>query len=912
MALPVVISGVNMPGTRHYIGPYISSAGNVYGIFRDSTNTAQLRAEKATDPTSSFAEVDSSNRPVFGTAAVWALKTRQVGSIIHVAGIETTDNQVWYAAFDTADDTWRDVDGSGNTEVNAASPSPGAAGGSIGLEVLGSGRIRIFYRGDDHKDMGTNYRSVYETHSDDGGNNWSTPVQVDKNTAADVDIGEAVLPPNVSDQIYLYMQDTTNQTLDVRGMASDNTLRTVRAPGIDGFQSSNPYQIGHGFGLTRSGQSQCRVCRINNTQKLTVYRHRAYSDDTDFTTDDALDQVDGNNSTPASGIIDCIAYDSANDIIHSARRENTDNDLYLGEEDGSDSWTEEATAFRTGTFNFISCNVYVRAGNIRFALFYWETLSGYKYDEDDLGAAGSFADMYATFSGALTGSSRFNTLTNIYGSMVGSLTTAGYLNLQTGLYGDFSSILTNSGILGTLNDINANFVSQLTNSAELGRSIGFYGDLTSSLTNDGFIGILKDFNGQLNSALINNGYLNLQTGLYGALQAQGSNSAYLGAFIGAYGSFSGVLTNAGLIGVQYDIRGTFAGLLTGDATLGAQYDIDGSFAGQLTNDASLGITIALRGDFSSQLTNSGYLNLQTGFWGNLSSQLSNAGNLQNFAGMYGVFQGQGSNQAYINLQTGFYGNFLGALTNLGELEPTIGGPTFTDMDAALLGQLSVAGRLNTLTGVYGTFTSTLTNDAYLSLLIGLNGDFSGVSTFDGLLGALSGISGTLQSQMTSVGELSRSISLYGDLQGQLTNDGLIGVLKDLDGSFSSTFDINGYMNCIVGMFGDLQSQSTFDGAVGSIIGLRGTIQGQGTFEGYMGVLIGLDGTISASANIIGELGVIVSIHGSFNSVSEFLAELQEASFVTGDPSHLTVEDLELYGVSVNTIETGGATTDEWP
>ncbi|KKK80858.1 hypothetical protein LCGC14_2819290 [marine sediment metagenome] len=89
MALPVTLSSPTIAVHNAYHGPFKSSGGNFYTILcgttamssvwavqdgdnihviftHDSTATHNLTAWKATDPTSSFAEQDTSNRPSTG------------------------------------------------------------------------------------------------------------------------------------------------------------------------------------------------------------------------------------------------------------------------------------------------------------------------------------------------------------------------------------------------------------------------------------------------------------------------------------------------------------------------------------------------------------------------------------------------------------------------------------------------------------------------------------------------------------------------------------------------------------------------------------------------------------------------------------------------------------------------------
>ena len=108
MALPTSLSGVGFPPEKSDHGPYISSAGNVYIVLRDSVTTSNLVVHKATNPTSSFAEADAVDAPDVG-AAINSLSCYPVGDVIHIATWAAADPEIRYHTFNMATDQWGTV-----------------------------------------------------------------------------------------------------------------------------------------------------------------------------------------------------------------------------------------------------------------------------------------------------------------------------------------------------------------------------------------------------------------------------------------------------------------------------------------------------------------------------------------------------------------------------------------------------------------------------------------------------------------------------------------------------------------------------------------------------------------------------------------------------------------------------------
>ena len=115
MALPVSINTNTLTGEQNsYHGPFKSSGGSFYTILpynEGSSGFHGVSAWKATDPTSSFTQQDSADRPAFGTSTedIASLWVHQSGDLLNIVGQNNATNEVWFAQFNMAADAWVDL-----------------------------------------------------------------------------------------------------------------------------------------------------------------------------------------------------------------------------------------------------------------------------------------------------------------------------------------------------------------------------------------------------------------------------------------------------------------------------------------------------------------------------------------------------------------------------------------------------------------------------------------------------------------------------------------------------------------------------------------------------------------------------------------------------------------------------------
>ncbi|KKM07326.1 hypothetical protein LCGC14_1735070, partial [marine sediment metagenome] len=390
MALPVTITGDLGQARNSYHGPFKSSGGAFYTLLPDGIGITNVAAWKATDPTSSFSEQDNANRPTFGT--IVSLNVYQVSDDLHCAVQDSGDN-AWYARFDMSSDTWANIDGAGDRDIEIDT-NPDGLSDACDIAVLSAAygvgsafvKIRVVYQGVTDMDMGSNWERIDESNSVDDGENWSAPTSIDSATGG---VGVSytgpriVLPPSNSDQCHIIFRERTgNGDIIQRAIAGDDTLRTYRDTG---FNTANmQYPFTHAIGFTRSSTSKVRIGYFKETDNdLEVLEFDAFTDDTDrteTTSNVSTDNVQLDNSS----INACLAADGS--TIRGLMVKSTNDDLFEFDDGDSDTYTLQGTAHVTGTVNHISCNVYDRSGT-KLAMIY-DDGGATRYDEISIGGAG--------------------------------------------------------------------------------------------------------------------------------------------------------------------------------------------------------------------------------------------------------------------------------------------------------------------------------------------------------------------------------------------------------------------------------------------------------------------------------------------------------------------------------------------
>ncbi len=131
-------------------GPYWTSTSVGYVVSQEAIN--DLEVWKTDDSGATWATQDAANEPTSAnnrSMAVWYDKETpdNTGTIIHIAFVRTTDNDVRYVAFDTAADTYGTI-----RTVDALTVSGTSADSDVSVTCAKSGKVYVCARGDFEQD----------------------------------------------------------------------------------------------------------------------------------------------------------------------------------------------------------------------------------------------------------------------------------------------------------------------------------------------------------------------------------------------------------------------------------------------------------------------------------------------------------------------------------------------------------------------------------------------------------------------------------------------------------------------------------------------------------------------------------------------------------------------------------------
>ena len=382
MALPTTISGIGFHQPPYRSGKlvFISSTGNVYIIGLDSTNSYIVRAMKATDPTSSFSEVDSANRPVTTspTVGVAAIDVYQVGDVLHIVtqGSSSPSLALFYHTFNMATDSWVITD---ETIKSSTTGSDGTC--YISVRETDSKPI-VFYVGDTVNNMGAKQR-VRLARKDAGG--WTVDIAVDTNTA--VNFGVGLLVQGSSGRMHCLFSDFTNDDVYQRCYRSNDAFETF--PSAFDTTAVATTTTNLKFGLQAviydsGGTTKVRVPYTDSGGTVSVAKF-----DSADTPSISVDTATADNSPYQSG-------DLHTPFIHLLVAKGTDlyllyprasdNDLYSDVNSNDGGWGTDTEIWDAVTIRRISANVYIRNGNYTLA-YIVDNNATVQYNEYDLGSA---------------------------------------------------------------------------------------------------------------------------------------------------------------------------------------------------------------------------------------------------------------------------------------------------------------------------------------------------------------------------------------------------------------------------------------------------------------------------------------------------------------------------------------------
>ena len=377
MALPVTISDIRLGDQNSYHGPFKSSGSNFYTVAQDGGSDGTLRAYKATDPTSSFPQVDTSTNSPTVNSVIPSFWVFQDGDNLHAIVVEKSGAvSVQYARFDMSSDTWVDVD-TGVEIVTIEITGNTQTAHAVTIAVRSDGDIPVAYQGDSDMVMGTEYERIDWNVSTDSGVTWAGPVSIDN--GGRVNWTGCVIVPGSSDRMHVFFKDDTANDVFQRTIRSDDSLETFPSL-FDANVTTENYIFGPGVSYDDGGTQRVRCPYRNTTPKVSIAK--LDSADTPTLTTDA-DVSDNTVRSTNSSVTVALAVDVKD--LQLLYANNADLDLYRDTNDDDAGWGTDTEELDGITCNSISPRVYDRSGTQRLA-FVYDDGGTVKYNEIDLAA----------------------------------------------------------------------------------------------------------------------------------------------------------------------------------------------------------------------------------------------------------------------------------------------------------------------------------------------------------------------------------------------------------------------------------------------------------------------------------------------------------------------------------------------
>lgn len=422
MAFPTQIVGI-VPLGHSYTGPYLNGT-NVYVPAAFSATNGTVAMGKATDPTSSFSEIDGANRPAFGGAStpIQSLWSCENGAgQIYIAG-QDINYDIWFARFSMTTDSWVTTSGVSVDTAPAGIGTGTYRSCSIAVKSTNSAHAVIAYQGAGDKDMGTEYATVDEAYTTNSGTSWTAAVSVAGVANGVASYTGPTCVQGDSGRIHIFFKDLTNADLYQRCHRANDTLETFpSAFDTDVFT----YAYIFGAGDNNGGTVRVPYADLISTQsRLSVAELTSADTPTVTTTTDV-----GTVSQNQSGTLASLSLDGTDEYIVYA--DSTFDMFYVSDTGtGYGTPTEYIDAISMGQ---VSTKIYTRSGSKVIGIVYYEAGSGnFLYHEIDItGATTHQGILSAAGSGTLTASGRATYIGVLSATSSGTYTALGGL-LMTG------------------------------------------------------------------------------------------------------------------------------------------------------------------------------------------------------------------------------------------------------------------------------------------------------------------------------------------------------------------------------------------------------------------------------------------------------------------------------------------------
>jgi hypothetical protein len=382
MALPTTISGALWPtqGSGN-LGPFLYGT-SVYICTNDAGGVVMF---KATDPTSSFSEVDASNAPT-GASQQYYMDSYFDGTYIHVMWVTQTNPSTIYAKFDCSSDSWVDasdyggIGGAHSRTLYVPSDSPTTFWG--GITVRSDGDVIVVHPGENYSNMGGATQTVYYSRIE--GTSLTAGTSVADSGGKNDNYLYAYVVMGSSDQCHFAYVRDTDSDFYLRALSSGNALRTQRTnAGTYGGVSRGVFNV----------RASDRICFSVYGTSTTIYSIKF----THFTDDSSPSFEEDIATTPSIATTHpfngSLCNDTLNEYNYIANIYTGDSDIYIDSDVGTDppSWNglnSGSVIFSGITAVGVSANIFTRDNNRVFACLYNDS-GTVKYDEFTLYAVSS-------------------------------------------------------------------------------------------------------------------------------------------------------------------------------------------------------------------------------------------------------------------------------------------------------------------------------------------------------------------------------------------------------------------------------------------------------------------------------------------------------------------------------------------
>lgn len=359
MALPVTISGVVFPTNNGNgrMGPFLSG-GNFYVVFVDSTDGAAIDVFKATDPTDSWSQSQTSSPDAND---VQHMAVHQEGTDLHIAAL-TTDELVFYGVYSMSSETFTTA----MAKITDAGPADAIsddddADQTCDISVRSDGDVIIVYSGDEDNDKGAKNRVDYARLE---GGTWTVDIAVDDGGAFNHEAPAMVR--GESDLMAIIWHNATGNDLLYKNLNSSNTLSSV----IDISDLS--------FGTPATNiRSHARMVYYDDggIERITVVYHRGSGNlPQSLTIDDqadptGIDLISGSNIVTVTNDTSKITAALDGKTVHVLWAD-VNLDLFHDQNTDDAGWGTDVELLDAVTINAISANVYTRGPYTVLAVVY--------------------------------------------------------------------------------------------------------------------------------------------------------------------------------------------------------------------------------------------------------------------------------------------------------------------------------------------------------------------------------------------------------------------------------------------------------------------------------------------------------------------------------------------------------------